>query len=255
MLHLCFDKTLFAMKKLLILLATLVGAATLSAQNYTEMATITGAMASSNEVKTTSLTPEVSRAVVLRASGNFSMVNIHFAEFPNRFQLGGGATLSAAYEHPISSRTLIGAGAGASIEKVTALDKTYYYRNLTMSSVYAEVYYNFVARNGLFVNLGIQGGYAPPILSLTAAPDYEGGLKLRRLSPYQSKAGNVWFLGRIGRNFGKWEVALSLRYTLLSPFGEAFPYPMLTTEQESAYRDVRSRHLAAGVSFGYRLEW
>lgn len=244
------------MKKLLILLAALVGATTLSAQNYSEMATITGAMATAPEAKTTSLAPEVSRAVVLRASGNFSWVNIHFTEYPNRFQLGGGATLSATYEHPISTRTLIGAGAGASIEKVTALDKTYYYRNLTMSSVYAEVYYNFIARSGLFVNLGIQGGYAPPILSLTAAPDYEGGLKVRRLSPYQSKAGNVWFLGRVGYNFGKWDVALSLRYALLSPFGEAFPYPMLTAEQENnTYRDVLSRHLAAGISFGYRLEW
>lgn len=244
------------MKKLLILLATLVGAATLTAQNYTEATTITSAMASANdEVKATSLAPEVSPAMVLRASDNFSWVNIHFTEYPNSIQLGGGATLSAAYEHPIAPRMLIGAGAGASIEKVAALDKSYYYRNLTMSSVYAEVYYNFIAECGFFVNLGIQGGYAPPILSLTAAPDYEGGLKVRRLSPYQSKAGNVWFLGRIGRNFGKWEVALSLRYALLSPFGEAFPYPMLTAEQESAYRDVRSRHLAAGVSVGYRLEW
>lgn len=243
------------MKKLLILLVTLVGAATLSAQNYAEAATITSAMAPTDEVKATSLAPEVSPAMVFRASGNFSMVNIHFTEYPNRLQLGGGATLSAAYEHPIAPRMLIGAGAGASIEKVTALDKSYYYRNLTMSSVYAEVYYNFIAECGFFINLGIQGGYAPPILSLTAAPDYEGGLKVRRLSPYQSKAGNVWFLGRIGRNFGKWEVALSLRYALLSPFGEAFPYPMLTAEQESAYRDVRSRHLAAGVSVGYRLEW
>ena len=243
------------MKKLLILLATLVGAATLTAQNYTEATTITSAMTTTSESKTTSLAPEVSPAMVFRASGNFSMVNIHFTEYPNRFQLGGGATLSAAYEHPIAPRMLIGAGAGASIEKVTARDKSYYYRNLTMSSVYAEVYYNFIAECGFFINLGIQGGYAPPILSLTAAPDNEGGLKVRRLSPYQSKAGNVWFLGRIGRNFGKWEVALSLRYALLSPFGEAFPYPMLTAEQESAYRDVRSRHLAAGVSVGYRLEW
>ena len=247
------------MKKLLILLATLVGAATLSAQiqtqTQTEMTVITGTMMYLKETQNTSFIPEVSPAVVLRASGNFSMVNIHFTEYPNRFQLGGGATLSAAYEHPIAPRMLIGAGAGASIEKVTARDKSYYYRNLTMSSVYAEVYYNFIAECGFFVNLGIQGGYAPPILSLTAAPDYEGGLKVRRLSPYQSKAGNVWFLGRIGRNFGKWEVALSLRYALLSPFGEAFPYPMLTAEQESAYRDVRSRHLAAGVSVGYRLEW
>ena len=129
------------------------------------------------------------------------------------------------------------------------------YLMMRQSDVLAVVYYNFIAECGFFINLGIQGGYAPPILSLTAAPDYEGGLKVRRLSPYQSKAGNVWFLGRIGRNFGKWEVALSLRYALLSPFGEAFPYPMLTAEQESAYRDVRSRHLAAGVSVGYRLEW
>ena len=242
------------MKKLLILLVTLVGATTLTAQNYTEATTITSAMASANdEVKATSLAPEVSRAVVLRASGNFSMVNIHFTEYPNRFQLGGGATLSAAYEHPIAPRMLIGAGAGASIEKVTALDKSYYYRNLTMSSIYAEVYYNFIARSGLFVNLGIQGGYTPRMITLTAENDYKG---LARLTQYQCKAGNVWFLGRVGYNFGKWDVALSLRYALLSQFGEAFSYPILTADgKDNAYRDVLSRHLAAGISFGYRLEW
>ena len=222
------------MKRLFTLLLALVGCTALSAQTHTADS-------------------ELSRAVVVRATGNFTMVNVHFPEFPNRFQLGGGASLAATYEHPIATRGIIGAGLGGSIEKTSALDPEYYYRTLTLSSVYAEVYYGYIARSGFFMNLGFQGGYTPPVLSHTAAPDYEGGLKLRRLSKYACKAGNVWFTGRVGYTFGSWEVALALRYAMVSPFGEAFSYPMLTAEQESSYRDVLSRHLSAGISFGYRF--
>ncbi len=191
--------------------------------------------------------------VVLRAGGNFSMVNIHFREFPNRFQLGGGATIAASYEHPLAPRTVIGAGLGGSFEKVNSLDESYYYRDMMLSSVYAEVYYGFRAERGFFFDLGLQGGYTPPVLSTTNAPYWEGGLKLRRLSRYACKGGNVWLAGRVGYSFGPVELALSLRYGLISQFGEAFPYPMLDYEDESAYRDVLSRHLCVGLSVGYRF--
>jgi hypothetical protein len=187
--------------------------------------------------------------VALRASGNFTMVNVHFKEYPNRFQLGGGATLSAAYEHPLNARAIIGAGAGGSLEKTNAMDADYFYRTLTMSSIYAEFYYGFRGENGFFFDLGMQAGYTPPILSFTTTP--EGGPALRRLSPYACKSGNVWFAGRVGKRFGPWEAAFSARMAMISPFGEAFPYPMLDYEDESAYRDVRARHLTVGVSLGY----
>ena len=192
-------------------------------------------------------------SVVLRAGGDFSLVNIHFAEFPNRFQLGGGATLSAAYEPPLAPRAVIGAGVGGSFEKVHSLDKSYYYRDMMLSSIYAEVYYGFRAEHGFFFDLGMQGGYTPPILSTTNAPYWEGGVKLRRLSRYACKGGNVWLAGRIGHSFGALELAISLRYALISQFGEAFPYPMLNYEDAQAYRDVLSRHLCVGVSLGYRF--
>ena len=126
-------------------------------------------------------------SVVLRASGNFSMINIHFREFPNRFQLGGGAKLAAAYEHPIAPRAIIGAGVGGSIEKVFAQDKTYYYQNMMLSAIYAEVYYGYRAASGFMFDLGLQGGYTPPIITFTNAPYYEGGPGLRRLSRYACK--------------------------------------------------------------------
>lgn len=181
------------------------------------------------------------------------MVNIHFPEFPNRFQLGGGAKLTATYEHPLAPRAVIGAGLGGSVEKVMAQDKAYYYRNMTLTSIYAEVYYGFRAESGFMFDLGMQGGYIPPVITFTNAPSYEGGPGLRRLSPYACKAGNVWITGRVGHYIGNVELALELRYALISQFSEAFPYPMLDAEQESAYRDVLSRHLCVGFSVGYRF--
>ncbi|MBQ8863684.1 MAG: hypothetical protein IJ014_03000 [Rikenellaceae bacterium] len=245
-------------KKLMTLMCCLLGVLSLAAQTTTVKLKSTQVVSNTWELELGTSQDKVvantaDRGVVVRASGTFSMLNIHFPEFPNRFQLGGGVTLSAAYEHPIALRGVIGAGVGGSFDKTVALDKTYYYRNLSLSSVYAEVYYGFKAQNGFFLNLGIQGGYTPPVLSLTAAPEWEGGLKLRRLSPYQCKGGNVWFVGRVGYCYEAWEFALSLRYAMVSQFGEAFSYPMLTTEQESSYRDVRSRHLTAGFSVGYRF--
>ena len=192
-------------------------------------------------------------SVVVRASGNFSMINIHFREFPNRFQLGGGAKLAAAYEHPIAPRAIIGAGAGGSIEKVFAQDKTYYYQNMMLSAIYAEVYYGYRSASGFMFELGLQGGYTPPIITYTNAPAYEGGPGLRRLSPYACKGGNIWFTGRVGYYFGDIELALDLRYAMISQFGEAFAYPMLNYEDENAYRDVLSRHLGIGISIGYRF--
>lgn len=224
------------MKKLAILCATLLCALSLSAQT-----------------ESTAPVQIAKPAVMLRVGGGFSMVNVHFTEYPNRFQLGGGASLSAAYEHPLAPRALLGAGVGGSVEKVSAQDKEYYYRNMTLSSIYAEVYYGYRAQSGFMFDLGLQGGYTPPIIAFTNAPAYEGGPGLRRLSPYACKGGNIWFTGRVGYNFGDVELALSLRYAMMPQFGEAFPYPMLNAEDESSYRDVLSRHLGVGLSVGYRF--
>lgn len=191
------------------------------------------------QAQTTELTP--SKAVAVRTGGDFTFVDVSFKEFSNKIFPGGGGWLSASYEQPIAPKCIMGFGVGGSFESTRGNDQSYYYKRLSLGSIYGQVYYGF-RYNHLFANLGMQLGYVPPVLTRISSGT-------ARMTTYQYRPVNGWAFAQIGYTTGRWDVGVNFRIAMMSEFKEAYTFPII-----DGYRTVRSRWLSVGITAGYRFE-